>query len=200
MGTALPNVDARCFSKTYWNEWANHPTRTYNKLAKKFRYQAPEVIAGMAYPYLGAKSAVLDAGCGTGLLGKFLLSLDLDLEIDGIDFSSGMVNRIPDGVYDNVFFGDLSDESPVIVPDRPPYNALVSSGVYGEFVSVKSLPKLMHLLDKEATVAICGKSGYIEEAPDILEGEGFEIRESRDALSYSRESIGMSYKYIVATR
>ncbi|KAI0515181.1 S-adenosyl-L-methionine-dependent methyltransferase [Xylaria bambusicola] len=74
-------------------------------------YVAPVIAAETAYQLLSHNSgAVLDAGCGTGLVGAALAKRGATA-IDGLDISPHML-RIAEtsGAYHNVFLGDLTKE------------------------------------------------------------------------------------------
>ncbi|TGJ87379.1 hypothetical protein E0Z10_g1411 [Xylaria hypoxylon] len=90
-------------------QWAN----TYNSDLKTGanNYVAPSIIAETAFK-LGdqANAVVLDAGCGTGLVGGALAERGATT-IDGLDLSPHMLQVAENlGVYRSVFLGDLTKE------------------------------------------------------------------------------------------
>ncbi|KAI0966063.1 S-adenosyl-L-methionine-dependent methyltransferase [Xylaria arbuscula] len=75
-------------------------------------YVAPSTVAETALRLSNgqAKDAILDAGCGTGLVGAALASRGASA-IDGLDLSSHMLQvAAQTGAYQNVFLGDLTKE------------------------------------------------------------------------------------------
>ncbi len=86
-------------SRSAYNDWASD----YDADLTAFGYTLPGVATGVicrfVYPGLGG---VLDAGCGTGLLGAYLKILGFG-PITGIDLSEGMLDVARGkGVYDDL--------------------------------------------------------------------------------------------------
>jgi predicted TPR repeat methyltransferase len=67
----------------YYDDWA----ADYEKTVADWRYEAPGQVAQMLRAELSAESVILDAGCGTGLVGQALHEAGFKA-IDGIDVSS----------------------------------------------------------------------------------------------------------------
>ena len=67
----------------YYDDWA----ADYGKTVADWRYEAPGQVAQMLRTELPAESVILDAGCGTGLVGQALNEAGFKA-IDGIDVSS----------------------------------------------------------------------------------------------------------------
>ena len=64
---------------------------SYDADLMRFGYRLPAVAAGMCGRHFGkGASPILDAGCGTGLIGEFLHALEFD-PIVGIDLSEEML-------------------------------------------------------------------------------------------------------------
>jgi ubiquinone/menaquinone biosynthesis C-methylase UbiE len=90
-------------------------------------YVAPALAAEALAETLGSAEAVLDAGCGTGLVGRELDSR-IEAAIDGIDLSPGMLERARDkGVYRHLSEADMT--RPLKIPDNT-YDGIVSVGVF----------------------------------------------------------------------
>ncbi|KAI0534845.1 S-adenosyl-L-methionine-dependent methyltransferase [Xylaria digitata] len=90
-------------------QWAN----TYNAdlETSTYNYVAPSIVADTALQ-LGdqANGAVLDAGCGTGLVGAALAERGAT-SIDGLDLSPHMIQVAKrSGAYRSVCLGDLTKE------------------------------------------------------------------------------------------
>ena len=84
---------------------------------------------------------ILDAGCGTGLVGGRLRSAGYQ-NIDGSDFSTGMLAKAKDtNAYNNLFQHDLT--KPLAL--KAPYEALIAVGVFG--FNTPSFEHLGHLTD-----------------------------------------------------
>jgi predicted TPR repeat methyltransferase len=67
----------------YYDDWAGD----YDETIADWRYEAPEKVAQILRAELSAESVILDAGCGTGLVGRALRKAGFKA-IDGIDVSS----------------------------------------------------------------------------------------------------------------
>jgi len=80
--------------------------------------------AALAEAGVGAQTAILDIGCGTGLSGEALREAGYTL-LDGTDFSAEMlVVARAKGVYSDLWQGDLS-----ALPDDIRYDAVIAAGV-----------------------------------------------------------------------
>ena len=89
-----PMTDAATIAARY-DEWA----QTYeHELIHEWRYQAP-VVAARLLADAGIMRPVLDVGCGTGLVGRFLSETGFG-EIDGIEVSPASLETArASGVY-----------------------------------------------------------------------------------------------------
>lgn len=71
-----------------YHDWAKH----YDEDLQRFGYRAPTIVAGLCRRHVKRDAApMLDAGCGTGLMGDALHLLGYD-HLVGIDMSRGMLN------------------------------------------------------------------------------------------------------------
>ena len=72
-----------------YDDWAE----SYDSDLTAFGYRNPAVAAGLIGRHVAVgEGAILDAGCGTGLLGEILSYLGYD-DLAGIDLSRGMLER-----------------------------------------------------------------------------------------------------------
>lgn len=111
-------------ARTLYDEWA----QTYDSDLEAARYASPTIavkaIADQMKwnpPTSGATIKILDAGCGTGLVGVLLMqaldSLKHTIKIDGLDISPGMLeSATKKGVYTRLEEADLS--KPINAPDN----------------------------------------------------------------------------------
>jgi predicted TPR repeat methyltransferase len=112
-----------------YDEWA----KTYNQDVEKEEYVAPQLAAERLLDHLGSAkipdTKVLDAGCGTGLVGEALLKLGARY-IDGIDISPGMLEVAErTGVYNSLNVGNLAEA--LDIPSRL-YDAVICVGTMTE--------------------------------------------------------------------
>lgn len=105
-----------------YDEWAD----TYESdTAEAMGYVGPAVAAGRLADLLPTDTEVLDAGCGTGLVGAELAKRGFHT-IDGLDISRAMLAKArATGAYRHLERADLAVRLPV---DADAYGALVCVG------------------------------------------------------------------------
>ena len=87
---------------------ALYAKRSHNWDLEKTYYFGDELVAGALkqLSHESKKLDILDAGCGTGLVG--ILVRDLATKLDGIDMSSAMLEKAREkNIYDEIHLGDL---------------------------------------------------------------------------------------------
>jgi len=87
-------------------EWADSYDRD---LVDEMAYVAPALTLQLLQEYLEDKQArILDAGCGTGLVGLHLLKQGFE-QVEGLDYSLQMLAKAKEkGVYTRLHQGDLT--------------------------------------------------------------------------------------------
>ncbi|KAH8725703.1 S-adenosyl-L-methionine-dependent methyltransferase [Phaeosphaeriaceae sp. PMI808] len=137
-------------SRQLYDEWAN----TYDSDMGKEDFTAPRLVAeaavrGLSLNHLQTQKealnnlAIVDAGCGTGLVGIELAKFGAK-DIDGLDISNGMLEvALKTGKYKDLKIADLTTRLPV---GDGTYDALTCCGTFthghlgpeplGEFVRV----------------------------------------------------------------
>ena len=84
----------------YYQEWTDN--NKYNKDIVDWNYTAPQETVSVLKKYVLNKNfKILDAGCGTGLVGIELKKYGYS-NIDGVDFSQNMLNIVPQGIYKKI--------------------------------------------------------------------------------------------------
>ena len=160
----------------HWNQWATVPVDSYNSDTERNNYLAPERTVELVLPYLIQGETVLDLGAGTGLVGKLLAKQGF--EVDGIDFSKGMLDAISPDIYRRLMQLDLrGNDLKDTVSER--YRNLVSVGVYGDYIETKHLKKALQLAKDQATVVIAGHNNKMDRLKGILERQRFKIKEDK---------------------
>ena len=151
----------------YYDNWA----RDYNETLADWRYEAPKQVASMLRAKLSPKSAILDAGCGTGLSGKALLTAGFTT-IDGIDVSqrsleiAGMTSA-----YRTLHKMDLQ-RLPLPIPDDH-YDGVACVGVLTYLTdSLGTLREFSRVVRSGGFIAITQRSDlFVErEFQSVLEG------------------------------
>lgn len=98
----------------------------YDDLVAEWKYDAPAVAAGLALKHLRRDSEILDAGCGTGLVGAALSKAGFT-DVIGVDISARSLERAAErAVYAQVVRGNL--QVPLAWPNHS-FDAVVCIGV-----------------------------------------------------------------------
>ena len=90
----------------YYKDWTIN--NKYNKDMVDWNYTAPQETVSVLKKYVFNKNfRILDAGCGTGLVGIELKKYGF-LNIEGIDFSQNMLDLVPQCIYKKIEKVDLN--------------------------------------------------------------------------------------------
>ena len=90
----------------YYQDWTDN--NKYNKDMVDWNYTAPQETVSVLKKYaLNKNSKILDAGCGTGLVGIQLKKYGY-LNIEGVDFSQSMLDLVPQNIYQKIEKIDLN--------------------------------------------------------------------------------------------
>ena len=124
---------------------------TYDDYMETVGYRHPAICVALLARHVPAGDApMLDAGVGTGLIGEMMQLIGYD-RIDGIDISSGMLDRArAKAVYADLHLADMTKPLD-LPPDR--YRGIISCGVFttGHVGSEGLLP----------LIAVCRPGGHI---------------------------------------
>ena len=92
----------------YYDEWTVE--NKYDKDMVDWKYSGPQETVILFKKYNSKKEIkILDAGCGTGLVGVELKRNGY-LNLDGADFSQKMLDLVPKNIYENLFKIDLNQK------------------------------------------------------------------------------------------
>ena len=90
----------------YYDEWTVE--NQYDKDMVDWQYSGPQETVDLFAKHIPTKDIkILDAGCGTGLVGIELKKNGFQ-NFDGADFSQKMLDLIPKNIYQNLFKIDLN--------------------------------------------------------------------------------------------
>ena len=91
----------------YYNDWTNNAQ--FNQDMVAWKYTAPTNAAKLLCKYSPNKDIqILDAGCGSGLVGMQLAKKGY-INITGADFSQSMMDLIPKNIYKSLKLIDLNE-------------------------------------------------------------------------------------------
>lgn len=145
--------------RQFYEDWA----RNYNLDTTSSDYSGPVVSAKLLNQYLPTtNSRLLDAGCGTGLVGLELQSLGYD-SIDGFDLSDSMAEQaIATGAYQSVLGGiDMMRATESYVDAS--YAAILSIGVFTlGHVPPEALLVLLKLVNPGGLLLVSTRTHYYD--------------------------------------
>ena len=164
-----------------YNKWADN----YDDYVKNEQYMGPKNLVECLRKYLGnltddltGNTAILDFGCGTGLVGSEIARQfrDINYSIIGVDISPGMINQSRKlNIYDNLVCADIVDKNKSLTNIRElvgdQFNLIVSCGVFLEgHVSLESIPRVfLHLLHKRGGVlAVTIRDSFLKRSPNFI--------------------------------
>lgn len=146
--------------KQFYEDWA----KNYNLDTTSSDYIGPAISAKLLSQYLSAKdSKLLDAGCGTGLVGIELKALGYD-RVDGFDLSDSMAEQaIATGAYQQVLGGiDMMRAAENYVDTS--YDAILSIGVFTlGHVPPEALIVLLRLASPGGLLLISTRTHYYDQ-------------------------------------
>ncbi len=161
-----------------------------------FGYVAPGITAkAMQRVEPNTKARILDAGCGTGLVGKFLNEMDYRF-IDALDYSRDMLKEArKKEVYDHLVQADMS--KPLDYPDNT-YDAVTCCGTftYGH-VDAKGFDELIRITRPGGHICFTIQDGayrdhdeYRKRMIALERADAWELVSMQDADYLKKEGIG----------
>ena len=174
-----------------YKDWAAH----YDKdTVGEFGYVAPVSAGRTLHGFLGDPSArVLDAGCGTGLVGEVLSGLGY-ANLDALDFSEAMLGVAKGkGVYQNHFHADLS--KPLDIKDNA-YDAVVCVGTFtyghvdaGAFDELNRITRPQGFVTFTIREGAYDDYGYRDRMLALERDDVWELQEMRDEDYLRNEGV-----------
>ena len=143
----------------YYQDWTEN--NKYNKDMVDWKYTAPRETVSVLKKYVFNKnSKILDAGCGTGLVGIELKKYGYT-NIEGIDFSQNMLDLVPQSIYKKIEKVDLNK---LLKFKDNTYDVIMCVGTftYGH-VKHQALDELIRITKNEGMVCFTINEGIYEE-------------------------------------
>ena len=163
----------------YYQDWTKK--NKYNQDMVDLNYVAPkETVAVLKKYALDSNCKILDAGCGTGLVGIELKKYGYS-NIDGVDFSQDMLNLIPKGVYKSL---DKIDLNKPLKFENNKYDIVICVGTftYGH-VKAHALNEFKRIIKNKGLICftinegIYEKYGFDKKIKELNDNKSWEIKE-----------------------
>ena len=143
----------------YYQDWTDN--NKYNKDMVDWNYTAPQETVLILKKYAFNKNYnILDAGCGTGLVGIELKKYGYS-NIEGVDFSQSMLDLVPQDVYKKIETVDLNKH---IKFKNNTYDVVMCVGTftYGH-VKPQALDELIRITKNKGFICFTINEGIYEE-------------------------------------
>jgi len=179
--------------KQFYEDWA----KNYNLDTTSSEYIGPAISAKLLSQYLPAKkSKLLDAGCGTGLVGIELQALGYD-RVDGFDLSGSMAEQaIATGAYRQVLGGIDMMRATENYADAS-YAAILSVGVFTlGHVPPEALIVLLRLASPGGLLLISTRTHYYDQTnfqlviDDLIDSDQAELLQVIRDAPYNNDGDG----------
>ena len=146
--------------EAFYDGWADNGK--YNRDMQDWNYTGPQECVGVLSDYLtDTQASILDAGCGSGLVGEALHERGYTC-IDGVDLSNKLLDAVPNEIYQTLFQADLNYS--LDVPDSY-YDAVICVGTftYGH-VKADALAEFIRITNHEGFICFTVNEGiFVEE-------------------------------------
>ena len=143
----------------YYQNWTKK--NKYNQDMISWKYTAPQETVLVLKKYaLNSKCKILDAGCGTGLVGIELKKYGYS-NIEGVDFSQSMLDLVPQDIYRKIEKIDLN-KSLKFKDDMYDIVMCVGTFTYGH-VKPKALDELIRITKNMGLICFTINEGIYEE-------------------------------------
>ena len=143
----------------YYDNWTKK--EQYNTDMVVWNYEAPQNTASLLNKHaIDKKINILDAGCGTGLVGKELKKYGYS-NLTGVDFSQSMLDLIPTGIYHTIDLIDLNE--PLKYGDNT-FDAIMCVGTftYGH-VKAHALNEFIRIVNYQGLICFTINEGIYKE-------------------------------------
>ena len=163
----------------YYQDWTKK--NKYNQDMVNWKYIAPQETVSILKKYMLNKNCkILDAGCGTGLVGIELKKYGYS-NIYGVDFSQDMLDLVPQGIYKKIEKVDLN--KPLKFQDNM-FDVVMCVGTftYGH-VKSQALDKLIRIIKNKGLICftinegIYEKYGFDNKIKELSNNKSWNIKE-----------------------
>ena len=143
----------------YYKDWTAN--NQYNKDMIDWKYEAPSNSVNLLDHYSNDKHIkILDAGCGTGLVGELLYKKGYK-HLHGADFSNDMLNLVPKNLYSSIELLDLNKK---LKFEDESFDAVICVGTFTfGHVKAKALGEFLRILKKNGLICFTINEGIFKE-------------------------------------
>ena len=179
--------------RSFYDDWARH----YDLDTASAEYSGPPIAARLLQNHLPDKDGkLLDAGCGTGLVGVELQALGYT-RIDGFDLSPVMTAQAAaTGAYGNLR-GEVDMMRAATYYPAESFDAVLSIGVFTlGHVPPEALPELLQLVRGGGLLLVSTRTHYYDETDfqqvvdDLLERGSVELVQLLRDAPYNNDGDG----------
>jgi ubiquinone/menaquinone biosynthesis C-methylase UbiE len=139
----------------YDDDWTNNAQ--FNQDMVDWKYTAPSNAAKLLHKYSPNKDIqILDAGCGSGLVGMELAKNGY-INITGVDFSQSMMDLIPKNIYKSLKLIDLNE---TLFYKENSFDAIICVGTftYGH-VKARALDEFLRITKNNGLICFTVNEG-----------------------------------------
>ena len=143
----------------YYQDWTKK--NKYNQDMVNWKYTAPQETVSVLKKYVFNKNCkILDAGCGTGLVGIELKKYGYS-NIEGVDFSQHMLDLIPPDIYKKIKKIDLNKP---LEFEANIFDVIMCVGTFTyEHVKPQALDELIRTTKNKGLICFTINEGIYEE-------------------------------------
>ncbi len=162
----------------YYQKWSKK--NKYNQDMVDLNYVAPKETVSILKEYTSDSNCkILDAGCGTGLVGIELKKFGF-LNVDGVDFSQNMLDLVPKNIYKKIAKMDLNKP---LKFNTSLYDAIVCVGTftYGH-VKPHALNELVRITKNQGLICftinegVYKKYGFDKKIKDLTDNKAWNVK------------------------
>ena len=168
----------------YYVNWTKNDQ--YNKDMIDWNYQAPYNASKLFNQFANDKKIkILDAGCGSGLVGCELKKLGF-VNLHGVDFSQNMLDQVPKDIYNNLDLIDLNKTTKYL---KNTFDAVICVGTftYGH-VKANALNEFVRIVKKNGLICFTINEGIYLEYKFDKTIEKLSFNNKWEILNFSKSS------------
>ena len=178
-GENVPAKPAESYVRNLFDRFA----QSFDEVLDNLDYAAPALVGDLVarlHGEAGRTRRTLDAGCGTGLCGRYLRPVALSLE--GIDLSPGMLSRAEvTGHYDRLIEAEITA---FLTAVTEPYDLIVSADTFCYFGALDEL-----FAAAAGALAPAGELVFTVERHDGVSSDGY-VLQPHGRYAHTRGGVG----------